>query len=89
MEEGVDCSDRSYTHKPMMFNNGITPEEYFRLPLPERFRIFMLEEMCDEEKYRQMMKLHNNAYLPILEKLRLEMPDLFFLYFNDLLPIEE
>ena len=69
--------------------HGITPEEYFRLPLPERFRIFMLEEMCDEEKYRQMMKLHNNAYLPILEKLRIEMPDLFYIYFNDLLPIEE
>lgn len=49
----------------------------------------MLEELCDEATYRKMMQANRNNYLAILGKLKQEMPDLLYMYFNDLLFDEE
>lgn len=67
----------------------ISPEEFMQLSLPERFKLFMLEEMCDEATYLKMMQANHNNYLAILGKLKQDMPDLFYMYFNDLLFDEE
>lgn len=64
-------------------------KEFMAKPLPERFHIFMLSEMCDEAGYKEMMRNNDYNYLPILQRVKEQMPAKFFTYFNDLLCDEE
>ncbi|QFQ13275.1 hypothetical protein C7Y71_009800 [Pseudoprevotella muciniphila] len=64
-------------------------KEFMKKPLPERFHIYMISEMCDEDGYNEMMKNNNYNYLPILQQIKEKLPAEFFAYFNDLLIEEE
>lgn len=64
-------------------------KEFMEKALPERFRIFMLHEMCGEEDYEEMMRNNKFQYLPILQQIKVKMPALFYAYFHDLLCEEE
>ena len=64
-------------------------KEYMAKPLPERFHDFMLMEMCDEDGYNEMMRQNHYNYLPILQRIKEQMPTEFFAYFHDLLSDEE
>jgi hypothetical protein len=64
-------------------------KEYFSLPLPERFHRYMVEEMMSEEDYQIAMQKNGYDYIPILYRIKNELPDEFYMYFNDLLMDEE
>ena len=64
-------------------------KEFMAKPLPERFHIFMLSEMCDEAGYEEMIRNNDYNYLPVLQQVKEKMPVEFFAYFNDLLCEEE
>lgn len=64
-------------------------KEFMAKPLPERFHDFMLSEICDESGYMEMMLNNDYNYLPILQRVKEQMPAEFFAYFHDLLCDEE
>lgn len=64
-------------------------KEFFSLPLPERFHRYMVEEMMSEEDYQIAMRKNGYDYIPILYRIKNELPDEFYMYFNDLLMDEE
>ena len=64
-------------------------KEFMSKPLPERFHDFMLLEICDEQGYVEMMKNNRYDYLPILQRIKEQLPAQFYAYFNDLLCDEE
>lgn len=64
-------------------------KEFMSKSLPERFHDFMLMEMCDEDGYNEMMRNNDYNYLPILQRIKQEMPAEFYAYFHDLLCDEE
>ena len=49
-------------------------KEFMAKPLPERFHIFMLSEMCDEAGYEEMMRNNDYNYLPVLQQVKEKMP---------------
>ena len=49
----------------------------------------MIAEMCSEEDYDEMMANNDYNYLPILQRIKENLPVEFFAYFNDLLCEEE
>lgn len=71
-----------------MLNNE-EAKTYWSKPLPERFHIFMVNEICSEEEYQIGIKRKNYNYLPLLQAMKEDMPGLFFAYFKDLLHEEE
>lgn len=64
-------------------------KEFMAKPLPDRFHQFMVSEICNEDEYLAMMKKNDYDYLPILHRIKKELPEMFFAYFNDLLMSEE
>lgn len=64
-------------------------KEFFSLPLPERFHRYMVEEMMSEDDYQIAMQKNGYDYIPILYRIKNELPDEFYMYFNDLLMDEE
>lgn len=64
-------------------------KEFMESPLPERFHKYMVTEICSEEDYQECMRRNNYNYLPMLQRIKQEIPAEFFAYFHDLLCDEE
>lgn len=64
-------------------------KDFMESSLPERFHKYMVTEICSEEDYREYMINNNFNYLPMLQRIKEEIPAEFFAYFHDLLCEEE
>lgn len=63
--------------------------EFMNSPLPERFHKYMVTEICSEEDYQECMRNNRYNYLPMLQRIKEQIPAEFYVYFHDLLCEEE
>lgn len=68
---------------------GFSPEAFMQMSLPDRFHAYMIREFCSEEDYCEMMRNNGYDYLPILHRIKQEIPGEFYAYFHDLLHEKE
>ena len=71
------------------FSDEFDAEEFMDMPLPERFHVYMVREMCSEEDYQEAMRNNGYDYLPMLYRVKKEIPGEFYAYFHDLLHEKE
>lgn len=71
------------------FGDGFDAEAFMKMPLPDRFHAYMVSEMCSEENYQEAMRNNGYNYLPMLYRIKKEIPGEFYAYFHDLLHEQE
>lgn len=71
------------------FGDGFDAGAFMQLPLPERFHAYMVREICSEEDYQTAMDNNGGDYLPMLYRIKKEIPAEFYAYFHDLLDERE
>ena len=71
------------------FGDDFDAEAFMKMPLPERFHSYMVRELCSEEDYQEAMRNNGYDYLPMLYRIKKEIPGEFYAYFHDLLHKEE
>lgn len=67
------------------FGDGFDAEAFMKMPLPDRFHVYMVREICSEEDYQEAMRNNGYDYLPMLYRIKKEIPGEFYAYFHDLL----
>lgn len=70
-------------------NDCFDAEAFMQMSLPDRFHVYMVREMCSEDDYQEAMRNNGYDYLPMLYRIKKEIPGEFYMYFYDLLHEEE
>lgn len=71
------------------FGDEFDAEAFMKKSLPDRFHAYMVREICSEENYQEAMRNNGYDYLPMLYKIKRELPGEFYTYFHDLLHEKE
>lgn len=71
------------------FGDGFDAKAFMKMSLPERFHAYMVREMCSEDDFQENMRKNNYDYLPMLYRVKQELPGDFYAYFHDLLHEKE
>lgn len=71
------------------FGDEFDAEAFMKMSLPDRFHAYMVREMCSEEDYQEAMRNNGYDYLPMLYRIKREIPGEFYAYFSDSLHDEE
>lgn len=71
------------------FGDGFDAKAFMAMSLSERFHAYMVREMCSEDDFQENMRKNNYDYLPMLYRVKQELPGDFYVYFHDLLHEKE